>query len=80
VAHDAGADLDQFELLYRVLKPDGMAVVTSWGAKLLALFDRLDATGKTEYDWERNIDLSFPDRAKVVSRSWWKFEGGVISG
>lgn len=53
--------------LYRVLKPDGMAVVTSWGANLLALFDRLDATGKTEYDWERNIDLSFPDRAKARS-------------
>jgi ubiquinone/menaquinone biosynthesis C-methylase UbiE len=53
--------------LYRVLKPHGMAVVTSWGANLLALFDRLDATGKTEYDWERNIDLSFPDRAKARS-------------
>ena len=54
--------------LYRVLEPGGMAVVTSWGSNLLELFDRIDSTGKTEYDWEKNIALSFPDRADARAR------------
>jgi SAM-dependent methyltransferase len=54
--------------LYRIIKPGGRAVLTSWGNNLFEVFDRIEKTGKVEYDWEKNIQYSFSDFADVRQR------------
>ena len=52
--------------LRRLLKPEGYIVITSWGKALFDIFARLKETnGEIEYDWERNIDRSFPDKESI---------------
>ncbi len=45
--------------LFRVIKPGGRAVVTSWGNNLFEVFDRIEKTGKVEYDWEKTSSIHF---------------------
>lgn len=53
----------------RLLKPDGHAVVTSWGRALFAVADRIAAAGgRTNHAWERNISRAFPDLPTAKER------------
>lgn len=51
--------------LSRVLKPSGVAIITSWGRSLFDIFEKIKTTGQFDYAWEKNIDLAFNDKDAV---------------
>lgn len=63
--------------LFRVVKPGGFCVVTSWGRNLYDVFDRIKRTGQIEHEWERNIQRSFSD----FPNAWKRYcEGEFVFG
>lgn len=54
--------------LSRVVKDSGRVIITSWGKSLFHIIERIGITGTYEYPWERNIDLSFPDKDVLIKQ------------
>lgn len=51
--------------LGRIVKPGGTIIVTSWGRSLFEIAARIRATGRVQFEWERNLVKSFSDMDAV---------------